>query len=250
MRETLPTTAVRILVADDNPVNREVALRLLEKQGCVADGAVDGEDAVRMHGAAPYALILMDCDMPVVDGYEATRRIRAMEGQQRHAPVIALTAGSSAEEAQRCLEAGMDGFLSKPLRPQALAEVLERWVSPIAAGAATENHASGDEVDAVRRIFGKDYAELAALYQSDTPLRLAALRRALADGDSIELARVAHALGGSSMSIGATGLSAMCSTLEKRVKLGALGDAADRLAAIETEYARITLKLQQLPKHS
>lgn len=240
------TTARRVLVADDNPVNREVALRLLEKQGCVADGATDGEQAISMHRASAYGLILMDCDMPLLDGYQATRHIRELEseGDGFRTPIIALTAGTCADEAERCFAAGMDDFLSKPLRPQALAAMLERWLPPLSGTALPLAQGDYDEVDAVQKMFGRDFAELAALYLADSPPRLSALRRAHADGDSFQLARVVHALGGSSMSIGATGLSAMCSALEQRLKNGVPSDAFARLGAIETEYARIAEKLQ------
>lgn len=240
------TTALRVLVADDNPVNREVALRLLEKQGCAADGATDGEQALSMHCASPYALILMDCNMPVLDGYQATRRIRELEGCGPRTPIIALTAGTCDDEAERCVAAGMDDFLSKPLRPQALAATLERWLPRLSGTGLLPEQGDYDEVEAVQNMFGPDFAELAALYQADSPPRLAALRQAHADGDSFELAKVVHALGGSSMSIGATGLSALCSELERRAKTGAGGDTHARLAAIETEYARIVDKLQAL----
>lgn len=243
--ETGSTNAMRVLVADDNPVNREVALRLLEKHGCVSEGAIDGANALEMHRANPYVLILMDCNMPVLDGYQATARIRAEEGDTRHTPVIALTAGG-ADEADRCLAAGMDDFLSKPLRPQALAAMLERWLSPGDESGAIAESGACDELEMIQKMFGRDFTELAALYQADSPPRLAALRQALSDGDGFQLSKVAHALGGSSMSIGATGLSAMCTTLERRVKSGMPGDVQQRLTAIDAEYARIVHKLQDL----
>lgn len=243
--ETSSTNALRVLVADDNPVNREVALRLLEKQGCIAEGAIDGENALGMHGANPYALILMDCDMPVLDGFQATQRIREMEGSGRHTPIVALTAGG-ADEAERCLAAGMDDFLSKPLRPQALAAVLERWLFPVDESGAIAESAGCDELETIQQMFGPDFTGLAALYQEDSPPRLAALRQAYSDSDCFQLSKVAHALGGSSMSIGATGLSAMCTALERRVKNGIPGDTQQRLAAIEAEYARVERELQKL----
>ncbi|GAB3549246.1 hypothetical protein GCM10027343_30670 [Noviherbaspirillum agri] len=249
--ETSSTSDLRVLVADDNPVNREVALRLLEKQGCIAEGAVDGAQAIQMHGAAPYALILMDCNMPVLDGYQTTQRIRAMEGSGRRTPIVALTAGGPGE-AERCLAAGMDDFLPKPLHPRALAGVLERWLFPLTDGEQVSNAGDThtlnevDELETVQQMFGPDFAELAALYQADSPPRLAALRQALAAGNGFELARVAHALGGSSMSIGATGMSAMCALLEQHAKNAMPADAPQRLAAIEVEYARIAGKLRDL----
>jgi len=243
------TTAVRVLVADDNPVNREVALRLLHKQGCSADGATDGEQALAMHRASPYTLILMDCAMPVLDGYRATRQIRELEDRGEsgpRTPIIALTAGTSADEAERCVAAGMDDFLSKPLRPQALAAMLARWLPRMSRTEIPSPQGDTDELEAVQNMFGPDFAELAALYQADSPPRLAALRRAQEEGDSFQLAKVVHALGGSSMSIGATGLSARCRELEQRANIGPASETHARLCAIETEYARIVDKLQAL----
>lgn len=243
--ETSSTNALRVLVADDNPVNREVALRLLEKQGCVAEGAIDGANALEMHSANPFALILMDCNMPVLDGYQTTERIRAMEGSACRTPVIALTAGG-ADEAERCLAAGMDDFLSKPLRPQALSAMLERWLFPRDECGEMIESGDGDELESIQQLFGPDFAALTALYLADTPPRLAALRQAHAERDCFQLSKVAHALAGSSMSIGATGLSAMCTTLEKCARKEVSDDTQQKLAAIEAEYARIERKLQKL----
>lgn len=234
----------RILVAEDNPVNLEVALRILEKLGYAADPARDGQEAIDRHCAAAYDLVLMDCEMPGVDGYQATQRIRAMEGAARHTPIIALSAGD--EERERCLSAGMDAFLQKPLRPQILAGALARWLPSAAIGDAVSMDAGKDELDTVRRMFGADFAELSALYRTDTPLRIATLRQAHANGNLAQLASVAHVLSGSSMSIGATGLSALCRELELHAKAGSLGDSASRLVVIEAEYLRISSKLQSL----
>lgn len=237
---------MRILVADDNPVNREVALRLLEKLGCAADGAANGQEAVDMHRTAAYALVLMDCDMPVLDGYRATQCIRELEGDARRTPIIALTAGTCGEERSKCLAAGMDDFMSKPLRPQIIADMLERWLPSLGGNEAATAGSGCDEVELVRQIFGADFAELAALYEADSPPRIAALQRAHAAADSFQLAKVAHALSGSSMSIGATGLSAMCRELELHAKASMPDDAGAMIAAIEAEYRRISGKLRDL----
>jgi len=236
----------RVLLADDNPVNRQVAIRMLEKIGCRADVACDGQEAVDMQRDGAYDLILMDCDMPVLDGFQATVLIRRLDGPVKHVPVIALTACTTQDERDKCAAAGMNDFLSKPIRPHTLKDMLVRWM-PRALPAEAPDTGAGDELDMVKEMFGADFADLAALYRNDSPPRIAAMREAQAAGDSAGLAKVAHALGGSSASIGATALSALCRDLESAAKAGTLDDFAVRLESIEAEYRRIDAKLQSMP---
>jgi CheY-like chemotaxis protein len=124
--------ATTILVVEDNPVNQIVAQRLLARLGYEADVAADGELALEMMAVRPYALVLMDCRMPVLDGYETTREIRRRErraGAER-VPIIALTAHALDLERERCLDAGMDAHLAKPVEATELAAVLECWLGP------------------------------------------------------------------------------------------------------------------------
>ncbi|MEC4719630.1 response regulator [Noviherbaspirillum sp. CPCC 100848] len=235
----------RVLVADDNPVNQQVAIRMLEKIGCRTDVARNGQEAVDMQRDGAYDLILMDCDMPLLDGYQATSLIRRLDGPVKHVPVIALTACTTQDERDRCAAAGMNDFLSKPIRPQTLKDMLTRWM-PRAEVAETHSAAVDDELDMVREMFGTDFAELAALYRNDSPPRIAAMRAAHAAGDHALLAKVSHALSGSSASIGATALSLLCRELENAAKAGALGDFAARLGGIEAEYRRVSAKIQSL----
>jgi two-component system, sensor histidine kinase len=239
----------RILVAEDNMINQEVVLRMLENLGCVVETARNGRQALDMHRAAPYQLILMDCQMPELDGYQATERVRALEhGTSTHTPVIALTACTAQDEQDRCTAAGMDDFLSKPIRPQALKDMLARWLGagtvPATEPALTGAHS--DELDAVCATFGADFSDLARLYQTDSPSRIALLHAAHVAADDTRLIQVAHAFSGSSASIGATTLSALCRELEIRAREGALDDFAQRMAAIETEYARVSGKLRSM----
>lgn len=235
----------RVLVADDNPVNQQVAIRMLEKIGCRTDVARNGQEAVDMQRDGAYDLILMDCDMPQLDGYLATGLIRRLDGPVKHVPVIALTACTTQDERDRCAAAGMNDFLSKPIRPQTLKDMLARWM-PRTDVAETHSPSAEDELEMVREMFGIDFAELAALYRNDSPPRIAALRDAHAAGDQALLARVSHALSGSSASIGATALSLLCRELENAAKAGALGDFAARLERIEAEYRRVSAKIQSL----
>jgi CheY-like chemotaxis protein len=117
----------RILVVDDNSLNREIMAKMLERMGHRADVAQDGAEAVASQQADAYDLILMDCQMPVMDGLEATRRIRALENGAARVPIIALTGNAFDEDRQRCLEAGMDDHLPKPVRLDVLRSTLDRW---------------------------------------------------------------------------------------------------------------------------
>jgi CheY-like chemotaxis protein/HPt (histidine-containing phosphotransfer) domain-containing protein len=235
----------RVLVADDNPINRQLAQRLLEKLGCLVDLASDGHEAVAMHQTRAYDLLLMDCQMPRLDGYQATARIRAMEGEQR-TTIIALTAYSTQGEQDKCRAAGMDDLISKPIGPQALEQKLGRWLQPDQSAPAVAAMADDDEMERVQAIFGADFAELALLYEADSPRRIAVLRQAGAMGDAAQIAKVAHAFRGSCASMGAMRLAALCKALELHAKSGALRDFEQKVNAIEAEYSRVSAKLQSL----
>src|SRR5690606_15101859 len=118
----------RILLVDDNEVNRVVASRLLQRLGFTVDSVADGLAALEAHAAATYDAILMDCQMPTLDGYECTRRIRAREGTSRHTPIVALTANADVEDRRRCLAAGMDDYLTKPIEADRLVQSLRRFM--------------------------------------------------------------------------------------------------------------------------
>jgi CheY-like chemotaxis protein len=119
----------RILVVDDNAANQKVALRMVERLGYTGDVATTGAEAVNMLSKGHYDAVLMDCQMPEMDGYEASRRIRHDERGGRRVPIIAMTADAQSGERERCLAAGMDDYVSKPVKLHVVAAVLERWLA-------------------------------------------------------------------------------------------------------------------------
>jgi CheY-like chemotaxis protein len=121
---------VNILVVEDNRINQIVVTLLLEKLGCLVDIARNGREACAALELKSYGLVLMDCQMPEMDGFEATRKIRRSEGASRHTPIVALTAGVLKEERDQCFSAGMDAFLSKPVSYQILETTLLYWLTP------------------------------------------------------------------------------------------------------------------------
>ncbi|HNV27262.1 MAG TPA: response regulator, partial [Nitrospira sp.] len=118
----------RLLLVEDNPVNQKVACKMLEKLGYRVDVASNGQEAVAAHERMRYPLIFMDCQMPEVDGFEATALIRKMEGKSAHTPIVAMTANAMQGDRERCLEAGMDDYVAKPVRPKDLQTVLDTWL--------------------------------------------------------------------------------------------------------------------------
>ncbi len=137
LSKSQPAAAPRLLLAEDNPVNQKVACKMLEKLGYRVEVAGNGQEAVAAHERAPYPLIFMDCQMPEMDGFEATARIRKMEGQSVHTPIVAMTANAMQGDRERCLAAGMDDYVAKPIRPKDLQTVLETWLGNTSAKTGT-----------------------------------------------------------------------------------------------------------------
>jgi CheY-like chemotaxis protein len=121
----------RVLVAEDNPVNRRVAIRMLEKLGCTVETAGDGAEALDMYGRLPFDMVFMDCQMPEMDGYDAAAAIRRAEKEQGrpHMPIVALTAHAAASDRDRCFAVGMDDYLSKPVSSEQILAVIRRLMA-------------------------------------------------------------------------------------------------------------------------
>ena len=143
---------VRVLVAEDNIVNQRVAARILEKLGMRPDLAADGREAVEMFSLLPYDLIFMDCQMPEMDGYDATREIRRREGSSQHVAIVAMTAEVLAGCREQCLAAGMDDHIPKPVKMEFLFETLRKWVPPTRSPKRPVTESSGHVSDRDERV--------------------------------------------------------------------------------------------------
>lgn len=241
----LPFDGCRVLAVDDNAVNLQVVERMLARLGCQVDIAKSGEQALALHEQQIYDLILMDCQMPKLDGYQTTALLRSTEGETRHTPIIGWSARAGRKERDTCLAIGMDDFIAKPVRLQALNTLLARWLPLAKSKAAIATIETNDELEATQQMFGEDFAELAHLFLTDTPPRIASLQKATAELDATTVAKLAHVLCGSSAAIGATALAAICRDLEIRARNGAAVNHS-RMQAAEKEYARIDAKLHAM----
>jgi CheY-like chemotaxis protein/HPt (histidine-containing phosphotransfer) domain-containing protein len=256
-----------VLVAEDNQVNQKVAVRMLERLGYRADVSADGLEAVEALSRIPYAAVLMDVQMPEMDGYEATAEIRRREEDQgRHTPIIAMTASAMQGDMEKALEAGMDDYISKPVKREVLEAVLERWIPQEEAepdGLASET-SSGFEasegaaidhsaLEDLRALQGEDEPDilkvLIELYLEEAPPRLAALREAIEGGDARTVERAAHTLKGSTANMGAMRMAAVCAELEKVGGSGELTRAPELLEQLVVEFDRARQALNaELPR--
>ncbi|MEK6289197.1 MAG: PAS domain S-box protein [Acidobacteriota bacterium] len=247
---------LRILVAEDNIVNQKVALRQLQRLGYAADGVANGLEVLDALERIHYDVVLMDCQMPEMDGYEATRQIRRREGDLRHTTVIAMTANALESDRQKCLAAGMDDYISKPVKQDVLSAMLERWTRGLPQPSGPEE---SDLSESARVIDSRVIAELRAipapadsdffgnlidLFIEESPKRLAAMRAALGRESATQLAREAHALKGSSANLGATRMTALCELLEEQGRGGSTGGAPALLSVLEEEFDRVRKALE------
>ncbi len=191
----------RLLIVDDNEINQYVALEQIEQAGFEADVASNGEEAFAKVKANRYAAVLMDCQMPVMDGYTAARLIREWEGDRQHTPIIALTAHAMVGERDKVLSAGMDDYLSKPLKPLSLERMLDRYVCVETTGSAEpiESAPSPVELDATI----SRSTRLSTLFITHAPQTLTELDLALAASDTEVSRAAAHKLKGSCLAVGA-----------------------------------------------
>ena len=248
--ERPPYDGYRILVADDNAINCQIAKRLLEKLGCLVDLAASGEETLARHAKQPYDLILMDCQMPDLDGYLACASLRATEQHGRHTPIIGWTANADQEEIEKCSAAGMDDCLSKHLRLDGLAQMLGTWLAPRASKPVSLHPSDLNGLETLHRISGDGFGELAALFEEDMSQRIAKLKRAMQAGDYAEAARIAHMMSGCCASIGAMHLSDLCQNMEISAKSWQPEQWQAQIVEIEIAYQQIRSSLPAILRSS
>jgi CheY-like chemotaxis protein/HPt (histidine-containing phosphotransfer) domain-containing protein len=263
---------LRILVAEDNVVNQQLALLVLQKLGYRAEVTANGLEAIQALEREPYDIVLMDVQMPTMDGLEATRRIHQRWPEGRRPYVIAATASAMQEEREACLAAGMDDYLSKPIRVDELAAALRRCRPPAAppppapAGGPGEGARVPPErapqghpaiavvldppaLERLLEIIGDDRGLLTALidtFLSDAPRLVEAARRGLEHGQTDEVRRAAHTLKSNGATFGATSLSELSRQLEALARSGMLEGADELIARIDAEYERVRTALEAM----
>ena len=241
---------LKLLLAEDNPVNQKVVLRVLEKRGHQIDLAVNGRIAVEASAAEDYDMILMDVQMPEMDGLTATRTIRKREANSgcKRIPIIAMTAHALKGDQERCLEAGMDDYLTKPIKFSELFEKLEKWSQPLEV-------AESDPTDPATPQFNEKVAlkmvdgdadtlhEIADLFLQDCPGLISQISTAIHSGDAASLVESAHMLKGSAGYFGASATSAAAAKLEQFGRSEQLEPAADVYSELEQQLSQLTDEL-------
>ncbi len=263
-----------VLLVEDNPVNRQVAQKLLSLIGLSHDHAENGKLALEMAAQKTYDAVLMDCQMPVMDGYTATRTRRMLEEERSltRLPIIAMTANAMAGDREKCLAAGMDDYLSKPLNRGLLEQTLRKWLpgdarsqkaSPTQKVAPTpvpeaviqtepvklrERGPAIDEqiVTELLEVMGSEFTALVRVYLEDTPKNLRALDKAAEMGEAQGMIAPAHSLKSTSANLGAMGLSDIAKQIEHSARQGTLKDPLPKAREATVEFQRVADALEQL----
>ncbi len=263
-------SAPRILVAEDNLINQKLTIRILEKLGYQSDVVGNGQEALAVLAKGSYALVLMDCQMPIIDGFEATKLLRQREAtdqepaapdscKTRHIPIVALTANAMRGDRERCLAAGMDDYLTKPVRKDDLKGVLERWIPlpvhpQVPFPSDAERREDGTDSEALSVIFdvaatlrniGGDRAlldDLVELFLERYEPMLERIRTALASKDQAAVEQAAHALKGTANNLSASEVVLSAGQLEALGRLGTLVEGP----MIYTQLEKAVLRLVQV----
>lgn len=259
-RQAAPRERGTILLAEDNLVNQAVASAMLRKLGFAVHVAATGREAVAAAARGAYVAILMDCQMPEMDGYEATKAIRAGKFGRPRVPIIAMTANALEGDRVRCLAAGMDDYVTKPVRAATLATTLERW-APCAANLSEHGTLDTSEappgqaldrsvLDGLRDLEDAGspnfVGEVVTLFLDDTPRRLSSLQTALARGDAAAVAQHAHALKGSCGNFGAARMAIIAGQLEALGRSETLATAPALWNRLAAEFERVRAEVDAL----
>jgi CheY-like chemotaxis protein/HPt (histidine-containing phosphotransfer) domain-containing protein len=252
----------RILVAEDSPLNRQVALAQLAKLGYQADSVADGAGVLEATQRVAYDIVLMDCQMPEANGYEATWQIRERERElsrqespPRRVYIIAMTASTNADERAKCLEAGMDDYIHKPVELPALEAALHRGLADRASQKALEEVIDPVVIAGLHQLTipGKPepLAALIDLFLEEAPTQIQSLEAAVAENDASSLARVFRAtasLKGSASNLGARNLAALCDEIEQTARNWSLADVPALLDRTRQELVRVREALEKIKR--
>lgn len=250
-----------VLLAEDKPVNQDVARAMLESFGCRVEVASNGQEVLRRMEAARFDMVFMDCQMPLMDGFEATRLLRMREEQgQPRTTVIALTAHNMEEDRQKCIAAGMDDYLGKPFRLHELSDMLERWINrtPSNGGGVPAReaspHATGEHECLDRRCLenirslgpdgGKMLSAVIGAYLEDTPVLIENLGVFQELEDAPNMGATAHALRSTSANVGAMALAALCKQVEQAARVNSVEDAGALIDQVRVEYGKVREALE------
>ncbi|MGZ4998732.1 MAG: EAL domain-containing protein [Methylomonas sp.] len=254
----LPESALgrNILIVEDNRASQMVAAGMLERLGCGYEIAGSGVQALEWLERKSFDLILMDCHMPNMDGFEATRRIRLLPEPAAHLPIVAMTANARQGDSDLCLSAGMDDYLAKPIKLKPLREKLLSWLGagrpdqpdagPLAPLPANDLEALDERVlNQLRDEIGQGFAKMVGFYLEDTPQLIEQIGLVLTTGDHLQLRELAHGLKGASRNLGAERLAAIARQLEEQAGLGRIANTDLLLTQLRDEYRFIEQLLKR-----
>ena len=242
----------RVLVAEDNIFNQQVALAILEKLGYRADAVANGKEALESLRRVPYDLVLMDCQMPEMNGYEAAARIRDPESGVRNPniPIVALTAHAMKGDRDKCLAAGMNDYVAKPVGPATLGAALNKWLSPKNEVSVIDPGGAQvfDETALVERLMGdRELAQtIVRGFLEDIPRQLAALAAHVAAGDVDAAERLAHAIKGAAATVSGNVLKQVAFEMEMAGKAGDLGGMSVRLPILDRQFHAIKETMERM----
>jgi CheY-like chemotaxis protein len=239
---------LRILVAEDNTVNQKVAVRMLEKIGHTADIAGNGVEVLRAISHATYDIVFMDCQMPEMDGFEATLQIREMDGTARHTHIVAMTANALQGDKEKCIAASMDDYIAKPIRHTDLAGAIDRWLSrkqgaePDSAKAVDAGRLLDESVlqelgDIDKEDESDFVAELLEIFLRETPGRIDEICRVAGTGDLHGLQSSAHQLKGACKQLGLIAMVDLCQKIEDLGKSNGVRGCDELLSALGAVFS-------------
>lgn len=247
------TTPLRVLVAEDNMVNQKVTARMLSKIGCRIDMVANGYEAVDALKQVPYDIILMDCQMPEMDGFEASAEIRRQERGIKHTTIIAMTANALQGDRERCIEAGMDEYIAKPVKLDELARILQKWSvpHPFTRPSVRPSKPSLDMTQLNElRVLDEDgetgiLEQIIASYLEESKKRIVSLQKSVSEKDHSTLKRSLHSFKGDSLSLGAAALAEQCQYLEEHIDDVSQTELLAHIGQLEREFFQVEILLKK-----